>query len=156
MYPVSFGELDSVPLTKKYFMDFKIELENRKGFTSFDNKIHLKFYYALQRIGDYTFEPYKVAWRYIAKEFTPCVIESVTDKYLGVKNSIPNEKVIYIGLEQREEAYYLCGLLSSKAIREIINGFIVNIQISPSTINNIKLPKFDKENRKHLKTERDN
>ncbi|MFH1749693.1 MAG: N-6 DNA methylase [bacterium] len=149
MYPVSIEALNDFPLTKKYFEEFKKELEERKGFTSFDKKIHIENYYTLQRIGEYTFEPYKVAWRYIAKEFTPCVIESVIDMYLGKKNSIPNEKVIYIGLNQKDEAYYLCGLLSSKTIREIINSFIVNIQISPSTINNIKLMKFDKENTKH-------
>lgn len=149
MYPVNYGEISKYPLTKRYFEKFKKELEDRKGFTSFDKKIHLENYYALQRIGDYTFKPYKVAWRYIAKEFTPCVIESVTDIYLGRKNSIPNEKIIYIGLDQKEEAYFLCGVLSSKTIREIINSFIVNIQISPSTINNIKLFKYDKENLNH-------
>lgn len=154
MYPISSDELDVFPLTKNYFEGFKKELKSRKGFTSFDKKIHQENYYTLQRIGDYTFKPYKVAWRYIAKEFTPCVIESVTDKYLGKKNSIPNEKVIYIGLDNKEEAYYLCGLLSSKTIREIINSFIVNIQISPSTINNIKLLKFNKENSKHTRISR--
>ena len=96
MYPISLETLNDFPLTKKYFDGFKKELEDRKGFTSFDKKIHTENYYTLQRIGEYTFEPYKVAWRYIAKEFTPCVIESVSDMYLGKKNSIPNEKVIYI------------------------------------------------------------
>ena len=151
MYPINPHELDKYPLTKKYFEKFKKDLEERKGFTSFDKKIHLDYYYSLQRIGEYTFEPYKVAWRYIAKEFTPCVIESVTDKYLGKKNLIPNEKIIYIGLSDKAEAYYLCGLLSSKIIREIINSFTVSIQIAPSTINNIKLPQFDKDNLDHQK-----
>lgn len=149
MYPVKNDVINKHPLTKKYFEIFKTELENRKGFTSFDRKIHQDYFYTLQRIGDYTFKPYKVAWRYIAKEFTPCVIETVKDKYLGEKNSIPNEKVIYIGIDSKEEAYYLCGLLSSKTIRNIINSFVVNIQISPSTINNIKIPKFDTGNPRH-------
>lgn len=149
MYPVNVEKLNEFPLTKKYFETFKTELENRKGFTSFDRNIHLANYYTLQRIGEYTFQPYKVAWRYIAKEFTPCVIESVDDKYLGIKNSIPNEKVIFIGLDNKDEAYYLCGLLSATEIRKVINSFVVNIQISPSTINNIKLPKFDKNNKLH-------
>lgn len=149
MYPISENELDKYPLTKRYFKHFEQELINRKGFTSFDKNIHQKYFYTLQRIGDYTFKPYKVAWRYISKEFTPCVIESVKDRFLGLKNSIPNEKVIYIGLDNKDEAYYLCGVLSSPTIRKIINGFIVSIQIAPSTINQIKLPKFDDKNLLH-------
>jgi len=149
MYPVGEEKLQEFPLTKQYFETFKMDLEARKGFTSFDRNIHLQNYYTLQRIGEYTFQPYKVAWRYIAKEFTPCVIESVDDIYLGLKNSIPNEKIIFIGLANKDEAYYLCGLLSSSEIRKVINSFIVNIQISPSTINNINLPKFDKNNQTH-------
>lgn len=150
MYPVKIETLEKFPLTKKYFENFKSELTGRKGFTSFDKNIHNEYYYTLQRIGEYTFQPYKVAWRYIAKEFTPCVIETVNDKYLGIKNTIPNEKIIFIGLDNKDEAYYLCGLLSSTEIRKVINSFVVSIQIAPSTINNIKLPKFDRKNELHL------
>ena len=94
MYPVDMKILKMNPLTLNYFEEFKTELENRKGFTIFDKHIHLKNFYALQRIGDYTFSPYKVAWRFISKEFRPAVIEYSNDKYLGLKNIIGNEKII--------------------------------------------------------------
>jgi hypothetical protein len=150
MYPVEMQVLKNYPTTVKYFEEFKTELENRKGFTTFDKHIHLKNYYALQRIGDYTFSPYKVAWRFISKEFRPAVIEYANDKYLGTKNIIGNEKIISVGLNDKDEAYYLCGLLSSTAYRETIESYMVGTQITPSIIKRLNLPKFNPKNSSHV------
>ncbi|WP_159084347.1 N-6 DNA methylase [Dongshaea marina] len=140
---------ENLPLTATYFSKFKEELKARKGFTSFDKKIHEEHYYTLQRIGDYTFSKYKVAWKYISSEFTCAVIQDAEDEFLGRKNIIPNEKIIYIGLDDKEEAFFLCGLLSSTYFRELINSFKVSTQIAPSTITNLNLPKFDSTNENH-------
>jgi hypothetical protein len=150
MYPVDGSVLKKYPNTLKYFQEFKTELEDRKGFTTFDKHIHLKTYYALQRIGDYTFSPYKVAWRFISKEFRPAVIEYANDKYLGVKNIIGNEKIISVGLNNKDEAYYLCGLLSSTPYRETIESYMVGTQITPSIIKRLNLPKYNSENKDHV------
>ena len=104
----------------------------------------------MQRIGDYTFAPYKVAWRYISKHFTPAVIEYANDNFLGKKNIIPNEKIIFIGLEDKKEAYYLCGILSSDLYRKTIESFMVGTQITPSLLQRLNLPKFDQQNDLHL------
>ena len=151
MYPIEYSELKKHKYTKEYFDFFKKDLKARKGFTSFDKHIHEKYFYAMQRIGEYTFSKYKVAWKYIASEFTTCVISSRKDKYLGNKNLIPNEKIIFIPFENKTEAYFVCGFLSSTVIRNLINSFISRIQISPSTIENVKIPDFDKNNKYHLK-----
>jgi len=149
MYPIALEVLQQFPLTLEYFETFKEELENRKGFTSFDKHIHVNNYYTTQRIGEYTFAKYKVAWRYIAKNFTPAVIEYANDEYLGQKNIIPNEKIIFIGLDDKQEAYYLCGLLSSTLYRHTIESYMVGTQITPSIIKRLNLPKFDKANTYH-------
>lgn len=151
MYPIESNILEKYPLTKQYLYAFKDELENRKGFTSFDKNIHLKYFYALQRIGEYSFAEYKVAWRYISKHFTPAVIEYANDDYLGRKNIMPNEKIIFVGLNDRDEAYYLCGLLSSDIYRNTIENYMVGTQITPSIINNLSLPLFEKTNENHIK-----
>lgn len=150
MYPIDINVLKKYPLTERYFFEFKLELENRKGFTTFDKHIHLKNYYALQRIGDYTFSNYKVAWRFISKEFKPAVIEYTNDKYLGYKNIIGNEKIISVGLNDKEEAYYLCGLLSSTPYRETIESYMVGTQITPSIIKRLNLPKYNSQNKNHV------
>ncbi len=64
-----------------------------------------------------------MAWRYISKHFTPAVIEYANDDYLGRKNIMPNEKIIFVGLNDRDEAYYLCGLLSSDIYRNTIENY---------------------------------
>lgn len=150
MYPVDIKTLGKFPKTLAYFEQFKTELQERKGFTSFDKHIQAASYYAIQRIGDYTFAPYKVAWRYICKEFRPAVIEYSNDKFLGNKNIIPNEKIIFVGLHDKGEAYYLCGLLSSSVYRRTIESYMVGTQITPSIISRLNLPKFDQNNAIHL------
>jgi hypothetical protein len=151
MYPIDLKILGNYPKTLEYFESFKTELQDRKGFTTFDKHIQLANYYAIQRIGGYTFAPYKVAWRYICKEFRPAVIEYADDKYVGKKNIIPNEKIIFVGLHDRQEAYYLCGLLSSTLYRQTIENYMIGTQITPSIISRLNLPKFDKNNEFHLK-----
>ena len=152
MFPFSEEKLkETYPLTHAFFELFRKELQSRKGFTAMDKDIHAKHYYTLQRIGDYTFTPYKVAWKYISPRFVCSVIENVTDPYLGTKTVIPNEKICYIGLENKHEAYYLCALLSSTAIREVIDSFKVSTQIAPGTIKNLNLPKFNPKNKAHCK-----
>lgn len=150
MYPINERELAKLPLTKAYLESFRTELEERKGFTSMDEEIHNMYYYTLQRIGEYTFAPYKVCWRYICKEFTPAVVEYANDRYLGVKNIIGNEKIISIGLNDKDEAYYLCGVISSTLYRKTIENFMVGTQITPSIIKRLYIPKFDRENEMHM------
>ncbi|NLW04299.1 MAG: N-6 DNA methylase [Pseudomonadaceae bacterium] len=152
MYPIPIEKLrESTPSTAKYFEHFENELRQRKGFTSFDKKIHEEHFFTLQRIGDYTFAKYKVAWKYISSEFTCAVITDANDKFVGRKNVIPNEKIIYIGLNDKKEAYYLCGLLSSTYFRGLINSFKVSTQIAPGTIKNLNLPEFNPNNESHMR-----
>ncbi|XOB90737.1 Eco57I restriction-modification methylase domain-containing protein [Pseudomonadota bacterium 24LQ007] len=152
MYPIPMDELEkNEPLTASFFRLFEKELIARKGFTSFDRKIHDEYFYTLQRIGDYTFSKYKVAWKYISSKFVCAVIEDVLDPYLGQKTVIPNEKIIYIGLNNREEAFFLCGILSSSYFSELIDSFKVNTQISPSTISNLNIPRYEPTRQSHKK-----
>ena len=151
MYPVGDDVLSKLPKTEAYLCAFKKELEERKGFTSIDEQIHHTYYYTLQRIGEYTFSRYKVCWRYISKAFTPAVVEYADDQYLGRKNIIGNEKVISIGLDSRDEAYYLCGVISSTLYRRTIENYMVGTQITPSILNKLKIPSYDKDNAIHNK-----
>jgi SAM-dependent methyltransferase len=151
MYPFDENILkNGYPKTYDFFNMFKKGLQLRKGFTSFDRKIHEKYFYTLQRIGSYTFSKYKVGWKYIASNFTCAVIEDVDDEYIGKTTVIPNEKIIYIGLDVKEEAYYLCGLLSSSIFRELIDSFKVSTQIAPSIIKNLNIPKFNPKDENHV------
>ena len=147
MYPIHPSVLRDIPKTEAYLLSFKKELEERKGFTKMDEQIHANYYYALQRIGEYTFAKYKVCWRYISKSFTPAVVEYADDAFLGTKNIIGNEKIISVGLDDRDEAYYLCGIISSTIYRNTIESYMVGTQITPSIIKRLNIPRFDKNNK---------
>jgi len=154
MYPINKKVLAQYPLTERYFSEFKKELVDRKGFTSMDESIHEQFFYTLQRIGVYTFARYKVCWRYICKNFTPAVVEYANDRYLGVKNIIGNEKIISIAFDDRDEAYYICAIISSTPYRKTIENYMVGTQITPSIIGRLNIPKFDRSNHQHIELSR--
>lgn len=154
MYPIDKNTLALHPLTQQYFDVFKKELEDRKGFTSMDKPIHEQFFYALQRIGVYTFAKYKVCWRYISKSFTPAVVEYAHDPYLGTKNIIGNEKIISIAFDNKDEAYYICAVISSTPYRKTIENYMVGTQIAPSIINRLNIPNFNNQDRQHIELSR--
>lgn len=154
MYPIDENVLTRYPLTENYFNRFRKELKARKGFTSMDRPIHEQFFYTLQRIGVYTFAKYKVCWRYICKNFTPVVVEYANDKYLGEKNIICNEKIISISFENRDEAYYVCAVISSSPYRRTIENYMVGTQITPSIISRLRIPKFNAQDKQHMELSR--
>ncbi len=146
MYPVPRAELEeSYPMCLKYLEDMRPILEDRKGFAGWEKKIHEQNFYTLQRVGPYTFAPYKVCWRYIAAEFTVCVVAE------GANGAplVPNDKVMFIPFERKNEAYFVAGVLSSKITREYVNSLIEKRQISTRLSKNIHVPEFDEQNCLH-------
>ena len=60
-----------------------------------------------------------------------------------------NEKVVFIGLENRVEAYYLCGILSANRYRRAIESTMMSTQVSPGIVMNLEIPVFDENNKNH-------
>ena len=65
-------------------------------------------YYSLFDVGEYSLAPYKVVWPRIASELAAAVVGPREGKPL-----LPQETLTFVGLEDPEEAYYLCALLNS-------------------------------------------
>ncbi len=149
--PVKPKDLQEIaPNTYSYLSNVRDVLEARQGFTGFDRDSFAAGFYTLLRIGDYTFKPYKVVWRYISKTFKCCVIEPVWlgDRLVPV---LPQEKLMLIGFDEPLEAYYVCGMLSSTPIRSAIESRMVGTQISASVIEHIGMLKFDANDQRHVK-----
>jgi len=147
MYPLEEPLLKSTyPLAYKYLLSMRGVLAERQGFAGWEKNVLKKYFYTLQRIGEYTFSSYKVCWKYIASEFTVCVING--DDYS--KPILPNDKVMFIPFESSKAAYFLCGILSSAPIREYINSSASKRQISTNIIKSLALPQFDEINQTHL------
>lgn len=140
MYPISEDKLPAkFPLAWQYLKESEDILKSRKGFAGWEKKIHADYFYTLQRVGEYTFSPYKVCWKYVCSEFTICVFGAEDED----RDLLPNDKVMFIPFENREEAFYVGGVLSSQIVRQYVHSCMSSRQISTNIIKNIRIPDFD-------------
>ncbi len=150
MWPVSKSMIEQdYPLTYDYLLHFKEDLDGRNGFAGWEKEIQKKEFHAILRIGEYTFSKYKVIWKYIASEFICAVISDTDDKYLGRKLLIPNEKIMYVSTEDENEAYYLCGILSSSLVANCVESFMNPTSISAHVLDKLNIPTYDSTNDFH-------
>ena len=150
MWPVNQNILqEEAPETFRYLSYFKEDLDGRKGFAGWEKDIQKQEFHAILRVGEYTFSKYKVVWKYIASEFITAVIGSVNDKYLGEKLIIPNEKIMYVSTDDENEAYYLCGVLSSTMVANCVKSYMNPTSISAHVLNKLNIPTYNHDDEKH-------
>lgn len=114
-----------------------------------------KEFYALSKIGAYTFAPYIVAARDNSKFCATVVRPSKTD-WNETKQTICVKHTIIISQKKdgsfisEDEAYYICGILNSDIVKSYIentfksNGYSLNKS-------NLNLPEYDENNPLHAK-----
>lgn len=112
-----------------------------------------KEFYALSKIGPYTFADYIVAARDNSR-FCASVIKKETTPWNEKKQVICVKHTIIISQDKNnrfineDEAYYICGILNSEIVQQYIqttfksNGFSLNKS-------NLYMPLYDKNNKKH-------
>lgn len=137
------------PLTLKYLTQFKNILNDRRGFASWEKSNQKDSFYAIQRIGEYTFKKYKVAWKYISKKFEVFLINNSDNEILENKLILPSEKIMYVALEDKDEANYLAGILNSKVVKETVESFMTETSISTHVLDKLKIEDYDKNNEIH-------
>lgn len=110
-------------------------------------------FYALSKIGPYTFADYLVAAR-DNSNFCASVISKQKTPWGELKQTICVKHTIIISQDIKgnfiteDEAYYICGILNSKIVQQYIhssfksNGYSLNKA-------NIRMPKFDSRNETH-------
>ena len=62
---------------------------------------------------------------------------------------MPNEKVMYISIDNELEAYYICGILSSTKISECIKSYMNPTSISAHVLNKLNIEEYDPNNVLH-------
>lgn len=133
------------PLTLRYLTSMRSILDERQGFTGWERAFQEEAFYAIQRIGEYTFAEHKVAWKYIASAFTVAVIGPDA----GGRPRLPNDKVMSVAVSSAAEAYYLCAVLSSSPVRWQVTAHTSGRQISASAIEDIAIPAFEPQSKLH-------
>lgn len=143
--PIEEGKLKAkYPNTYEYFNNFRELLENRS--------LHKLWgrgnpFYSVYDIGEYTFSPYKVVWKYIAggssgkAELSAAVIGGV----------IPDSKLMLIPFSSEKEAHYVCSVLNSSVVRLIVASYAISTAISTHVTERIRIPKYDPNNLLHLR-----
>jgi SAM-dependent methyltransferase len=141
--------------TFKFLSEFRSELESRKFY---GKKIKGNFpFYTLFQVNASTFSEYKVVWKSIAgkisgkPEFNCAVVSANQDRILGRKGAIPNESLVFIPLEQAEEAYYCCAILNSSIVKLIVASYTIETRIPPNITENVFIPRFDPHDKTHRK-----
>lgn len=132
--------------TYQYFLKFKRKLEQRSIYRLVGKD---KIWYGLYvNIGDFTFAPYKVAWKEIAGkvsgkgEFSVAVIDYAENSLIGKKTIIPDHKLIFIPLYNEDEAHYLASILNSSISKAIVATYTIETTMDTHIMNNLYIPKF--------------
>jgi methylase of polypeptide subunit release factors len=100
-------------------------------------------FYSMFNTGEYTLTPWKVGWKYIATELTCAVIPQKR------KVTIADHRVIHVSCASEDEAYFVCGTLNSTFARLLAGFFIIETQIAPQVLDNVRIPKFDPGSKLH-------
>lgn len=140
---------DKHPRTWAYLNRFEDLLRSRAAFrryfTKLDRGVRVDTgpFYSMFDVGPYTFAPFKVVWRRIGSDIDASVVN---------REVIPQETVTLVGVENEDEAHYICGLLNSVPFRF---SAIAYSQTggksfgSPHILENLRIPGFDRRKRVH-------
>jgi len=83
--------------------------------------------------------------------FSVAVVEPVEDEHRGKKVVVPNEKLMLIPFDDRDEAHYVASVLNSSIAQLIVTGYTIETAISTHVLKNVYVPKFNSKDKIHLK-----
>lgn len=132
--------------TKAWFSGYKNLLNDR---STYRRQMKGAPFYAVYNVGDYTFQPWKVVWPEMSSRFYAAVAGSAEVPTVGKRPYIPDHKVYFAGFDEKEAAFFLCGLLNTPMVREWVESHIVSIQVG-DIFKHMQLPKYDEVNERHV------
>ena len=76
------------------------------------------------------------------------------DPFLGRRLLLPNEKVMFVAADSAEEAYYLCGVLSSTPAARCVRSYMSPTSISAHVLGKLGIPAYDGDSSVHREISR--
>jgi hypothetical protein len=158
-YGIPVKELEkNAPKTSEWLFYYYDELlasriQNGKFFNA-----NTQPYYRLDNVGEYTYAPYKVLWKEQTGSMSAVVVSSYLksipnadkDLFSEDKTIVVDSKVLMLGLENEDEAYYVCGIINAKDIVDIIDGYAISTNRGIDVLKYLAIPKFDSYNKTHM------
>ena len=127
------------PKTFKFFKAYQSFLESR---STFKTRMKGAPFFAIYNVGDYTFAPYKVIWAEMTGDFSAAVVASGSVPGYGPRVYVPDHKLYFADFDQPEPAFYLCGLLHSEIVKEMIEAHNVATNMG-DIFKHVSLPEYD-------------
>jgi hypothetical protein len=134
------------PKTFKFFNAYKSFLEAR---STFKTRMKGAPFFSIYNVGDYTFAPYKVIWAEMTGDFAAAVVASGVVPGYGQRVYVPDHKLYFADFKEPEPAYFLCGLLHSEIVKEMIEAHNVATNMG-DIFKHVSLPRFDPLNLTHI------
>ena len=114
-------------------------------------------YYRLDNVGEYTYAPYKVLWKEQTGSMSAVVVgsylESIPDADLALfsndKTIVVDSKVLMLGLDNADEAHYVCGIMNAKDTVKVIDGYAISTNRGVDVLKYLAIPKFAPDNDAH-------
>lgn len=114
-------------------------------------------YYRLDNVGEYTYAPYKVLWKEQTGSMSAVVVGSYLESIPDADNTLFSEdktivvdsKVLMLGLDNSDEAYYVCGIINAKDIVEVIDGYAISTNRGVDVLKYLAISKYETTNKTH-------
>ena len=137
------------PLAWAYIRRFEKLLRKRKLFQKFFDPDSDPFY-SMYFVAEYTFRRHKVAWMDVSATMKAVVLPE------GDANGmmIPEHKIMFLTTGSADEAHYVASVFNSRPVGTVISGYIVDNSVSTHPVDNIVIPKFDRDNLVHVELAR--
>ncbi len=139
------------PNTYNYLTKFKPVLLERALYKKYHEHVGNPFYSQFN-ISEETFARYRVVWKAMSNDIHGAVI-SQYKTILGYKTGVPLHTTEFIACENEDEAHYLCAIINSEIVRELIKSYSSAGRGfgTPSVMKHVGIPKFDPKNSLHAK-----
>jgi len=149
MRPIQMASMQKhYPNTYAYLKRFEAVLNQRKGFTGWERQFQQEAFYAIQRVGTYTFAPWKVVWTRLAR------IEAAVVGLHEGKPIVPQETVTLVECSSANEAHYICALVNSSPFQFAAISYSQEGGKSMGSMHileHIRIPRFDPKNPVHCR-----
>lgn len=116
-------------------------------------------FYRLDNVGTYSYAPYKVLWKEQTGSMSAVVVSSYYesipnadhDLFTVDKPIVVDSKVLMLDVYDETEAYYVCGIINSPSVIEVVDGYAISTNRGVDVLKYIAIPKYDSNNEVHAK-----
>jgi hypothetical protein len=137
------------PRCFEYLQRFEPLLTARAAYRRYQDR---QPFYSMYNVGPHTLSAAKVLWRRMDRLIRAAVVETVDDPHLGPRPVIPQETCVLIACASGDEAHYLCALLNSALVHDLVASHSVAGGKgfgTPSILDYLPLRKFDPADPRH-------